>query len=71
MMKTSARTSAAIFGAGANACSLSELSRATGIPVSTLSRYKRQPERIPLGALRAIVKARQLPAEDVQKVIKG
>lgn len=71
MMKSSAKTSAALFGAGATACNLSELARATGLPVSTLSRYKRQPEKMPLSALRMIARARGLQPEEIERIIKG
>lgn len=71
MLKTSARTSAAIFGSAANACNMTELARITGIPRTTLHRYKRQPESMPLWALRAIVKARGMAAPDIERIVKG
>ena len=71
MLKSSARISAAVFGTAASACNMTELSRLTGIPRTTLHRYKRQPECMPLSALRAIVKARGLAAPDIERIVKG
>ena len=64
-----AQLSALIFGVGSTAASLSQLSKDTGIPASTLSEYRNQPEKIPLGRLRQILKARRVPVDEVIKVL--
>ena len=57
--------SSLIFG---DACNLAEISRKTGIPPATLNGYKKHPERVPLGRLRMILRARNAPPEERQKI---
>lgn len=57
-----------IFG---GACNLSALARETGIPVSNLRRYYRQPAKMPLWVLSALVRARRITPEDVRRIIRG
>lgn len=49
----------------------STLARLTGIPVDTLRRYKRMPEKIPLDRLLLIVRETGATAEEVGRMITG
>lgn len=52
-------------------CDFSTLARLTGIPVDTLRRYKRMPEKIPLDRLLLIVRETGATAEEVGRMITG
>ena len=52
-------------------CDIPTLSRMTGIPVTTLKRYKRQPEMIPYGRLIVIAKAMRLTPQESGYLITG
>lgn len=58
-----------IFGSAVQPISVSELSRRTGIPKSTLYKYREDPERIPLGCLLTIWKATGKSGEDFKKLL--
>lgn len=57
-----------IFG---SACNVSALARETGIPVSNMRRYYRQPAKMPLWVLSALVRVRRIGADDVRRIIRG
>ena len=52
-------------------CDFPTLSRITGIPVTTLKRYKRQPDMIPYGRLVVIAKAMRLTPQECGYMVIG
>lgn len=70
-MMPASELSAILFGSGAMAANVSAVARAIKVPQSTLSRYKDQPDKIPLRTLRKIVKARNLDDETIVRIVRG
>lgn len=64
MVRKNKDPAAILFGEGVNTVNVAELSRATGIPHSTLSRWKRMPGSIPLEGAVIIAKARKISQEE-------
>lgn len=52
-------------------CDFPALSKATGIPISTLRRYRDYPETIPFGRVCVIAQARRLSKEGALVLISG
>jgi DNA-binding Xre family transcriptional regulator len=52
-------------------CDIPELSKRTGIPKTTLHRYKNEPDLIPLGRLFVICKGMGLTPEEIGHMITG
>lgn len=63
--------SAVLFGEKATAASLTSISKATGISVSTLSDYRRKPSKITLERFALIAKARGLSGEQIGEAVKA
>ena len=57
-----------LFGTKLEPVNLTELSHRTGIPVSTLSTYKKHPDMIPFVRIRAIVRARKLSEVEIKRM---
>lgn len=60
-----------IFGRPGSSINVADIARATGIPQTTLGRYKERPELITLGRLRIILRERELTDSQIAKLIKG
>ena len=58
-----------LFGSKGTAANLSAVSKCTGISVSTLSRYRKQPSLITIDRLATIAEARGLAIEDVTRLV--
>ncbi len=71
MTTNRARISSLIFGAGATASGVRELARLTGRSPSTVSRWRKTPDHIPLGDLQIILKARGADIETMVRILKG
>ena len=69
--KRDKRISALIFGSGPSSCTMAALSRYTGIPATTLKRYRTRPGTIPLDNLQRIVRARRILDAEQLKILKG
>lgn len=70
-MRNEDTTRALLFGeTEMTRCDFASLSRATGIPVSTLRRYKDHPELIPFGRVRVIAKAQALNEEEALTLLR-
>lgn len=52
-------------------CDFAQLSKVTGIPASTLHRYKTNPESMPLGRVLVVADAMQLTAQESAYLITG
>lgn len=64
-------TSGLLFGTALEPVSLTELSKRSGISISTLSDYKRKPARITLDRLAIIANIRELSDEEVVRLIRA
>ena len=64
-------TSGLLFGTALEPVSLTELSKRSGISISTLSDYKRKPARITLDRLALIANIRGLSDEEVVRLIRA
>lgn len=71
MTSNRARISSLIFGAGATASGVRELARLTGRSASTVCRWRRNPDNIPLKDLQIILKARGADIETMARILKG
>ncbi len=71
MTRNRARMSSLIFGAGATAAGVRELARLTGRSPSTICRWRRNPDNIPLKDLQIILKARGVEIETMVRILKG
>lgn len=71
MTSNRARISSLIFGAGATASGVRELARLTGRSPSTVSRWRKTPDHIPLKDLQIILKARGADIETMARILKG
>lgn len=60
-----------IFGQKAQAATLTAVSRATGLSVSTLSGYRKRPSKITLERFAVICKARGLSDEEIGKAVRA
>lgn len=60
-----------IFGKPGSSINVADIARATGIPATTLNRYKKRPELITLGRLRIMLRDRELTDSQIVKLIKG
>ena len=62
---------AVLFGDKAKAASLTSIAKATGISVSTLSGYRRNPSKITLERFALIAKARGLSGEEIGEAVRA
>ena len=60
-----------IFGKPGSTINVADIARATGIPHTTLARYKARPELITLGRLRIILRERELTDSQIAQLIRG
>jgi len=61
--------SAILFGEKGTSANLSAVAKETGVPVSTLSDYKKNPSKITLDRLARIVSARGLNDEQILQLV--
>ena len=64
-------TTEILFGTTLHPVSVTELSRIVGVSPRTIANWKQDPDRIPLGKLRIIVRARRLSEAEVKEVVHG
>lgn len=62
------RTRTVLFGTDVKPTNLTQLSKRTGIARSTLSDYKKNPLKIPLNSMLAIMRAQGIKGEDMVEV---
>ena len=63
-------TTEKIFGTQLCPVNLHELSRITGIGPSTLWRWRNNPDLIPWGKMKLLIKVRGLSSDDLMKMVK-
>lgn len=62
-------TSEILFGTKLHPVSVTELSRIAGVSKATICNWKRNPDSIPLGKLKLIVRARRLSEEEKGRIL--
>lgn len=63
-------TAEMLFGTKLNPVNQEELARRVGVGKSSISRWKKNPEMIPWGKMKLLIRARGLTGEDIAKIAK-
>ena len=63
-------TTELLFGTALHPVSTKELARIAGVSEATIRNWKRNPDTIPLGKLRMIVRARRLNTEQIGRMME-
>ncbi len=61
---------AILFGTGVNAVNMARLSVAVGVSKGTISRWKKEPDSIPLWAVSRICRLRGVPENQYKEVLR-
>lgn len=59
-----------LFGTGVNAVNMARLSVAVGVSKGTMSRWKKEPDSIPLWAVSRICRLRGVPENQYKEVLR-